>query len=73
MECPTEEQLATPGLRVSEQMPDSCSYRYGIVSVGGQSRSEALARAGACRRDLHFQFNQERAVAARTVVYHGRA
>ena len=48
------EVLADAGRLLSEQMQDSCSYRYGIVNAGGASREAAIARAGRIERELRF-------------------
>lgn len=50
------EVLAEPNLRLSEEMQDGSSYRYGIVSTGGASRADAIARAARIERTLRFKF-----------------
>lgn len=48
------EVLAVEGGTLSEEMQDSESYRYGIVSVGGSTIEEILAIFEDCERDLGF-------------------
>ena len=52
------EVLATPGKRLSQQLQDGCSFRYGLVSIGGRSREDLLAAFDWCRRRLPFTFEQ---------------
>ena len=48
------EILATPGRRLSQEMQDGSSYRYGILSIAGRNRDEALATFEQCRANLRF-------------------
>jgi biotin carboxylase len=48
------EILATEGRKLSEQMQDSCSFRYGLVNVGGRDREEVLQIFDDCLRRLTF-------------------
>lgn len=49
------EILGTEGLKLSQQMQDTCSYRYGLLNIGGRDRQEILEIFDACRRALTFQ------------------
>ena len=51
---PRFEVVADVNRLLSEQMPDGCSYRYGIVNVGGASREAAIARTSRIERQLRF-------------------
>lgn len=46
------ELLTAVGRKLSQEMHDGHSYRYGIVSLGGQNRAEALAKFEAIRTQL---------------------
>ncbi|HEX9812119.1 MAG TPA: ATP-grasp domain-containing protein [Burkholderiales bacterium] len=48
------EVLATAGRRLSQEMQDGGSYRYGIVNIGGRDRDDVLATFERCRADLRF-------------------
>lgn len=48
------EILAEPGRRLSEEMQDGESYRYGLVSLGGADREDILRAFAACERRLGF-------------------
>ncbi|MGH9345422.1 MAG: ATP-grasp domain-containing protein [Terriglobia bacterium] len=50
------EILATEGLRLSQQMQDSCSYRYGLINIGGRDREEILDIFDHCSKELTFVF-----------------
>lgn len=50
------EILAEAGARLSEQMQDGCSFRYGIVNLGGSDREEILRTFDALSRRLGFVF-----------------
>jgi biotin carboxylase len=67
MSLPSEEQIASldelfPGIRVeahanlgrklSDEMQDGGSYRYGIVNLGGSDRDDVLRRFDDCRERL---------------------
>lgn len=43
---------ATPGRKLSDELQDGASYRYGIVNLGGRDRAEVLAKFEACRAEL---------------------
>ena len=62
------EILAEEGRWLSEQLQDGCSYRYGIVSLGGRDQRDIAERFSECRRLLPFVFqaprDQRRHVAA---------
>lgn len=53
------EVLAEPGKRLSEQMQDECSFRYGVINLGGASRADVLARQARIARRLGFAFEPE--------------
>jgi biotin carboxylase len=46
------ELLATEGRKLSAEMQDGHSYRYGIISLGGRDRADVLAQFAACRDRL---------------------
>ncbi len=46
------ELLTAVGRRLSQEMHDGHSYRYGIVNLGGQNRAEAMAKFDAIRAEL---------------------
>lgn len=48
------EVLATQGRRLSQEMQDGESYRYGIISIGGRDRDDVLAILRECRSQLTF-------------------
>ena len=48
------EVLATPGLRLSEQLQDGRSLRYAIVNIGGRNCGDVLDSFGWCVRRLPF-------------------
>ncbi len=50
------EILATVGRKLSQQMQDTCSYRYGLLNIGGQDREEILQIFDYCQRQLTFLF-----------------
>ena len=50
------EVLAREGRKLSEQMQDTCSYRYGLVNIGGKDREEILERFEYCKSRLTFNF-----------------
>jgi biotin carboxylase len=52
------EILADEGRRLSEQMQDSCSYRFGLVNLGGRDRRDIVDRFAECRRLLPFGFRE---------------
>ena len=58
------EVLVRAGERLSEQLQDGRSFRYGIVSVGGRSREEVLANFDWCRQRMTFTFEQSELPAA---------
>lgn len=72
-QCPSEEEITSisnllPGTRVeviaqrgeclSHRMQDGCSFRYGIVNIGGRSRSDVLSKFVLCKEMLTFEFNR---------------
>jgi biotin carboxylase len=46
------ELLTAVGRRLSQEMHDGYSYRYGIINIGGQNRAEAMAKFEAIRAQL---------------------
>src|SRR6476659_9577771 len=65
---------ATAGRKLSDELQDGASFRYGIVNLGGSSRTEMLQRLEDCRARLGFillpmgstiggEFNVERSAA----------
>jgi len=65
---------ATAGRKLSDELQDGASFRYGIVNLGGSSRTEVLQRLEDCRARLGFillpmgstiggEFNVERSAA----------
>lgn len=50
------EVLVTPGKRLSEELQDGESYRYGIVDLGGADRDDLLARLRRVENALPFTF-----------------
>lgn len=51
------EVLATRGRRLSQEMQDGESFRYGIVSLGGRDRQDILGMLDECRARLSFSFD----------------
>ncbi|HKA64860.1 MAG TPA: ATP-grasp domain-containing protein [Methyloceanibacter sp.] len=43
---------ATAGRKLSDELQDGTSFRYGIVSLGGRDRADVLRRFEACRAGL---------------------
>ena len=50
------EILATEGRKLSQQMQDTCSYRYGLLNIGGRDKDEILEISNYCKRQLTFLF-----------------
>jgi biotin carboxylase len=50
------EILAAPGRRLSRELQDDASFRYGIVSLGGDDRRQILDRLRRIRARLRFEF-----------------
>jgi hypothetical protein len=50
------EILATEGRKLSQQMQDTCSYRYGLLNIGGRDKEEILEIFDYCKRQLIFLF-----------------
>jgi biotin carboxylase len=50
------EILGTEGLKLSQQMQDTCSYRYGLLNIGGRDRQEILSIFDECTKALPFHF-----------------
>lgn len=53
------EVFATQGGRLSCELQDGQSYRYGILNIGGRDRQEVLEIIAACRRRLPFVFSED--------------
>lgn len=51
------EVLATQGRRLSQEMQDGQSYRYGIVSIGGGDRADVLSILDDCCARLTFRLD----------------
>jgi hypothetical protein len=49
------EVLATEGKRLSQEMQDGRSFRYGILNIGGRDRDDVLATFDRCRAMLSFR------------------
>lgn len=45
-------------MALSSQMQDECSYRYGVVNLGGRDRSELLESFERIRGRLPFVFDR---------------
>jgi hypothetical protein len=43
---------ATVGRKLSDELQDGASYRYGILNLGGRDRADVLARFASCRERL---------------------
>jgi len=52
------EILATAGQKLSQQMQDTCSYRYGLLNIGGRDKQEILEKFAYCQSDLRSVLNQ---------------
>ena len=50
------EVLAAEGRKLSEEMQDGHSFRYGIVSLGGRDWQDVVAKFEECRQQLRFEF-----------------
>jgi ATP-grasp domain len=48
------EILVTPGKRLSQELQDGRSYRYGIINIGGENRRDILDTLEYCLQRLHF-------------------
>ncbi len=48
--------MASPGKRLSEQIQDVSSYRYGLVNIGANSVEELEEKFETCKSLLGFQF-----------------
>ena len=59
------EVLATEGMKLSQQMQDSCSFRYGLIDIGASNREEILTIFEDCLRRLTFLMEPVRGAAAR--------
>jgi hypothetical protein len=69
------EVLATQGRRLSQEMQDGESFRYGIVSIGGRDRQDILSTLDECRARLSFSFDPRISAPprpARKIVAQGR-
>jgi hypothetical protein len=47
---------ATTGKRLSEQVQDASSYRYGLIDLGAQSVEELESKFEECKSMLTFDF-----------------
>lgn len=47
---------AKPGRKLSDEVQDSCSFRYGLIDLGAQNDSELEQKFEACRKMLAFDF-----------------
>lgn len=52
------EVLAGPGDLLSLQLQDACSFRYGVVNVGGRCLADVLKNFAWCRERLTFAFER---------------
>jgi biotin carboxylase len=43
---------ATPGRKLSDELQDGASFRYGIVNLGGEDRADVFAKFEACQAEL---------------------
>ncbi len=43
---------ATPGRKLSDELQDGQSYRYGIINLGGSDLADVLRKFAACRNEL---------------------
>ena len=43
---------ATSGRKLSDELQDGASFRYGIISLGGHDRADVLRQFEACQADL---------------------
>ena len=43
---------ATAGRKLSDELQDGTSFRYGIVSLGGRDRADVLSRFETCQAEL---------------------
>jgi biotin carboxylase len=50
------EVLARAGKKLSQQMQDGCSFRYGIVNLGGADQREIAEHFDRCAQALRFEF-----------------
>lgn len=50
------EVLAAEGRKLSDEMQDGHSFRYGIVSLGGRDRQDVVEKFEECRHQLRFAF-----------------
>ena len=51
------ELLATEGLRLSQQMQDASSFRYGLINLGGRDERDIEEQLAACLSKLTFELN----------------
>lgn len=52
------EILATEGKRLSQEMQDGGSFRYGVINIGGNSREHVQSILAECMRNLSFVFKK---------------
>jgi biotin carboxylase len=50
------EVLTTEGAKLSQQMQDGRSYRYGLINIGGDDRGDILNTFAECSKMLTFSF-----------------
>lgn len=48
------EVLTTAGIKLSQQMQDGRSYRYGMINIGGQNRQDIADIFAWCSKELKF-------------------
>jgi biotin carboxylase len=65
------EVLTAPGRRLSEELQDGASFRYGIVNLGGDDRRHILARLREVRSRLTFDFAPARRASDTAAVFPG--
>ena len=41
-------------MKLSQQLQDGRSYRYGLLNIGGRDRREVLEIFGDCMKRMHF-------------------
>ena len=48
--------FANEGRKLSQQMQDTCSFRYGLINIGGRDKDEILQVFEHCKQKLTFAF-----------------
>jgi biotin carboxylase len=56
------EILVAPGQQLSDELQDGSSFRYGVISVGGDDRADALRRSERIESKLPFHFRERSAI-----------